>query len=123
MGHKQLLTLVLVAIIICFAMVRGMDGIRETPLSQHAEDVRAMLLQAAVRAQMYYRKPIQMAGGGRSFAAVSWAKLNFNPNTPIATLNMMHKHRKSVCLTAASLSDPAVFIGYRVYADSIVVMH
>ncbi|MCL4708709.1 hypothetical protein KJ068_26415 [bacterium] len=123
MGNYQLLTFILAAIIIGFAFVLGVEAFRDTPFNQQEQEIRGMLLDAAMRAQAYYRRPVQMAGGGRSFATVSWAKLNVNPNTPIATLTLSHKQQKSVCLTGVSLTDPAVIIGYRVYADSLAVLH
>lgn len=123
MGNYQLLTFILAAIIIGFAVVLGLEAFRDTPFNQQEQEIRGMLLNAAMRAQAYYRRPVQMAGGGRSFATVSWAKLNLNPNTPVATLTMSHRQQKSVCLTGVSLTDPALIIGYRVYADSLVVLY
>lgn len=123
MGNYQLLTFILAAIIIGVAFVLGVEAFRDTPFNQQEQEIRGMLLDAALRAQAYYRRPVQMAGGGRSFAAISWAKLNLNPNTPLAALTMSHMQQKSVCLTGVSLTDPALIIGYRVYADSLVVLH
>ncbi|RIK62961.1 hypothetical protein DCC62_26825 [candidate division KSB1 bacterium] len=61
MGNYQLLTFILAAIIIGVAFVLGVEAFRDTPFNQQEQEIRGMLLDAAMRAQAYYRRPVQMA--------------------------------------------------------------
>ncbi len=122
MGNQQLFPLVLTAVIIAIAMVRGIELYHQEITLHDQEEIQKSLLTAAVRAQSWYRKPAAMGGGGRSFAAITWAKLNINPQTPIAVLSMSHKQQNSFRLTATSLANPALRISYLVYPDSIALM-
>ena len=121
MGNQQMLPLVLAAVLVGLAMVRGMAVIDETNRLETETQMQAALLSTAERAQMWYRKPTAIGGGGQSFAQVSWRKLNLNPNTPVGKFSMSEKTHGSFRLTGVSLDDPTLVVSYVVYADSVVL--
>ncbi|MDZ7266149.1 MAG: hypothetical protein ONB48_02305 [candidate division KSB1 bacterium] len=122
MGNQQLFPLILAAVIVGVALVRGMELYHEEIALHDQQEIQKTLIAAALRAQSWYRTPTAMGGGGRSFASITWAKINFNSNTSIAVLSMSHKRRDSVRLTAVSIENPALRISYTVYPDSLVLM-
>ncbi len=121
MGNQQLIPLVLAALIVSVAIVRGIGMFQQEFQSQAEKEVQKKLLDVAGRAQMWYRKPAKLGGGGRSFAGISWKKIDVNPNTSFATFIMSHKLPNSVRLTGASLDDPSIIVSYIVYADSVAL--
>lgn len=122
MGNQQFLPFILAAVIVALAVVRGMELYREEVDLHQRDEIEKMLMAAALRAQAWYRRPAAMGGGERSFAVLTWAKLNINPVTPNAVLSMSHRRHGSVCLTAVSLADTTQRICYQVYPDSLVLM-
>lgn len=122
MGNQQFLPFFLAAVIIALAVVRSMQLFREQVDLHQRDEIEKTLLAAALRAQDWYRRPAAMAGGERSFALLTWAKLNVNPVTPNAVLSMSYRERGSVCLSAVSLADTTQRICYMVYPDSVVLM-
>jgi hypothetical protein len=121
MGNQQMLPLLLAAVLVGLAIVRGMAVIEETNRLETQSQVQAALLSTAERAQMWYRKPAALGGGERSFAQISWRRLNLNPDTPIGSFKMSEKTDKSFRLSGVSREDPSVIISYVVYADSVVL--
>ncbi len=121
MGNQQMLPLVLAAVLVGLAIVRGIAVVDETKRLENETQMQAALLNTAERAQMWYRKPAALGGGERSFAQISWRKLNLNPNTPVGTFSMSEKTEGSFRLTGVSVEDAAVIISYVVYADSVAL--
>lgn len=121
MGNQQFLPLVLAAIVIGFAIVRGMEMFRDEKINQAKEEIQKRLLDTATRAQAYYRRPAALGGGGHSFATISWKKINVNPNTYFASFTMSEKQPGSVKLTGTSLDDPTISVSCIVYADSVAL--
>lgn len=121
MGNQQLWYLVLTMIIVGVAILRGLRSYQEDYRTQQEEEMHRTLIEAARRAQSWYRKPAALGGGNHSFAQISWKKININPNSFTAKYSMSDKRRDRVRLTATSQFDPDLIISYVVYADSIVL--
>lgn len=121
MGNQQMLPLLLAAVLVGLALVRGLTVIAETNRLESEAQMQSALLAAAERAQMWYRKPASLGGGGQSFAEIGWRRLNLNPHTTAGKFAMSEKTKKSFRLTGVSLEDPTVAVSYVVYADSVVL--
>lgn len=83
MGQQQLLLLILAAVIVGVAITLGINMFAQNSAQANQEAVVQDVLTIASRAQAWYRRPVQMGGGGRDWTAnggVSLAKLNF-PNS------------------------------------------
>ena len=70
MGQQQLLLLVLSAIIVGVSIVIGINMFSSGAVQANQDAVLQDCLMIAARAQEWYRKPIVMAGGGRSFTGL-----------------------------------------------------
>lgn len=80
MGQQQLLLLILAAVIVGVAITLGINMFAQNSAQANQEAVVQDVLTIASRAQAWYRRPVQMGGGGRDWTAnggVSLAKLNF----------------------------------------------
>lgn len=80
MGQQQLLLLILAAVIVGVAITLGINMFAQNSAQANQEAVTQDVLTIASRAQAWYRRPVQMGGGGRDFTGgggVSLAKLNF----------------------------------------------
>jgi len=120
MGQQQLLPLILAAIVVGVAIITGMDMLAQENRLSHQEEVRRTLLEVGGRAQDWYRRPAALGGGSRSFAAITWQKLNMHASTVSADLKMSDKKQDSFMLTGTSKENPAWVLKYIVYADSVV---
>jgi H+/Cl- antiporter ClcA len=120
MGQQQLLPMILAAIVVGVAIITGMDMLAQDSHTAHEEEMRQTLLRVAGRAQEWYRRPTALNGGGRSFAGISWVKLNLKSGTTTATFTMSDKQQDSFTLTGTSKENPAWVLKYIVYADSLV---
>ncbi len=121
MGNQQMLTLLLATVIVGIALVRGLAMIKETNKHDREAQIQQSLLDTAERAQVWYRKPATLGGGGRAFSQISWRKLNLNANTLIGKFTMSEKTIDSFRLTGQSVDDPSILVSYVVYADSVVL--
>ncbi|MDZ7314399.1 MAG: hypothetical protein ONB45_24345, partial [candidate division KSB1 bacterium] len=75
MGQQQLILLVLSAVIIGLAMVIGLDLLSGGARTANQDEVRDALMTIAARAQGWYRRPAELAGGGRSFTQIDFQKI------------------------------------------------
>ena len=81
MGQQQLLLLILSAIIVGVSIVMGINMFGENAAQANQDAVTQDVLTIASRAQGWFRRPVQLGGGGRSFNGVTLAGLNFaTPN-------------------------------------------
>lgn len=67
MGSTQLLLLVLVLILVGVAITLAVGIFNENAASSNLDRLTEYLLELGARAQKYYRTPVWLAGGGRSF--------------------------------------------------------
>lgn len=90
MGQQQLLLLILAAVIVGVAITLGINMFAQNSAQANQEAVMQDVLTIASRAQAWYRRPVQMGGGGRSYSAMTLANLNFpgtNANGSYSLLN------------------------------------
>ena len=85
MGTQQLLMIVLGVIIVGVAIVVGINMFSEGAVNAEADRLVQEVNMVASNAAAYYRKPVQMGGGGRSFTGITadstgLAKLNVSSN-------------------------------------------
>lgn len=123
MGNQQLLPLMLATIIVSLALTIGVQAYRESFRAQQEEEMHRTLVDAAQRAQGWYRKSRALGGGNRSFAQISWRKINVKSDGFAAKYTVSEKERDRVRLTAVSKLNPSLIISYMVYADSLVLMN
>jgi hypothetical protein len=123
MGNQQMLHLVLATFIVGIAIVRGMGLYNEERINQNQEEIRNKMLSIAGKAQSWYYRPARIGGGGRSFAAVDWAKLGIDPISPIASFTISETLQESFRLTGVSLDDSTRILSYAiVYPDSVTLV-
>lgn len=123
MGQQQLLTLVLSAMIVGAAILLGLSQFsQERKGDRHKNDMQQYLLTAAGRAQAWYRQPVEMGGGGRSFAQITWKNINMGASTETAVFTMSIKQQTSFLLTGISREDSTIIIKYLVSADSVTAV-
>ncbi len=81
MGQQQLLLLVLSAIIVGVSIMIGINMFSSSAAQANQDAVLQDCMNIASRAQEWWRKPIAMGGGGRTFTGgtgVTLAKLNID---------------------------------------------
>lgn len=88
MGQQQLLLLILAAVIVGVAITLGINMFAQNSAQANQEAVMQDVLTIASRAQAWYRRPVQMGGGGRTFAGIDLADLNFPASNANGTYNV-----------------------------------
>jgi hypothetical protein len=82
MGQQQLLLLVLGSIIVGLSIVVGINLFRQGALKANEDAVRQDLLTMMSRAEEFYRKPVLLGGGGKSFSELgSFTNLGYRYNS------------------------------------------
>lgn len=71
MGQQQLLLITLSMIIVGVAVVVGMNMFNDQASSYNMDALVVDLVNLASRAQVHYRKPLEIGGGGGSFALLT----------------------------------------------------
>lgn len=91
MGQQQLLLLVLAAVIVGAAILLGISLFGQGAAQANQEAVVHDIMNIASRAQTWYRRPVAMGGGGRSFAGlngnlapINWPASNTNGSYSIS---------------------------------------
>jgi hypothetical protein len=67
MGQQQLLLIVLGVIIVGIAVVVGINLFSSSSASSNRDAITSQMLNLASSAQLYYRKPVPLGGGGITF--------------------------------------------------------
>jgi len=73
MGQQQLLLIVLGVIIVGVAIVVGINMFSQGAVNAEADRLVQEVNTVGANAAAYWRKPVQMGGGGRSFTPLSTA--------------------------------------------------
>jgi hypothetical protein len=68
MGQRELLLIVLGAIVIGIAIVAGNNLFRQNAINNTRDQITTENADLAIEAVKYYKKPLQMGGGGYSFS-------------------------------------------------------
>ena len=71
MQQQQLYLLVLVFVVVALAVAAGIGLFSDNALSANRESVAHDLINFAIRAHEYYRRPLQQNGGGGSFVGLT----------------------------------------------------
>lgn len=71
MGQQQLLLIILGVIIVGIAVAVGITMFNDHLISANRDDVQNDLVMISVKAQQYYFRPQNMAGGGHSFVGLT----------------------------------------------------
>ena len=82
MGQQQLLLIVLGVIVVGIGVVVGINLFSANAVSANRDGIVADLTNLGAMAQLYYRKPAAMGGGGYTFTgwSIVGTKLDTTPN-------------------------------------------
>ena len=126
MGQQQLLLIVLGVIIVGIAVAVGINMLGTGAAQANFDAVVSDIQKISADAQGWYRKPTNMGGGGRSFAAVSLGELGrpdpFSNSNGAYTLGSIGA--ASFTITGVGNEDgdddgTNVTVSITVYADSM----
>lgn len=67
-GQQRLLIVVLAALLVSIAIAVGITLFKGNAVASNREELVSTLMTLGARAQVYFKKPASMAGGGGSFA-------------------------------------------------------
>ncbi|MFN3134910.1 MAG: type IV pilin protein [Candidatus Kryptonium sp.] len=76
MGQQQLLLIVLGVIIVGIAIAVGISMFKSSAVDANRNAVASDLANLASKAQRYYRTPVELGGGGNSFANFALSPLD-----------------------------------------------
>lgn len=127
MGQQQLLLLALSTIIVGLAIVMGLNMFGENAAQSNLDAVTNDVLTIASRAQGWYRKPVQMGGGGRTFATLNASpdvELGFPDSTVNGTYVLSAQGANSFIVTGTGREDmngdgSPLSIAVTVFDDSV----
>lgn len=121
MGQQQLLLLIVAAMLVGVAIVAGIN--QHITSSRHAsqDQVRDALFEIAARAQGWYRRPVSLGGGGRSFAQIDWAKLDIDSTTTAGIFVMSNKLPNSFKVKGISIEDTSFSVTLTVFPDDFAL--
>ena len=122
MGQQQLLLLVVAALLVGLAIVAGINQHLESARHANQDQVRDGLFEMAARAQGWYRRPVALGGGGRSFAEIDWTKLDIDSATTAGHYVLSDLSPDSFRVQAFSFEDPAWSLTLTVYADNFALV-
>ncbi|MDZ7303061.1 MAG: hypothetical protein ONB44_13115 [candidate division KSB1 bacterium] len=107
MGQQQLLLLILAAIIVGMAVVLGINMFGQNAAQANQDAVTQDVLTIASRAQGWYRRPVQMGGGGRSFAGLNnnLAAINFPTTNANGTYTFTNGNATTATITGTGVED------------------
>lgn len=77
MGQQQLLLLILAIIVLGVATMLGIDLFVQNSAEANQQALTRDVLTIAGRALAWYKRPAELGGGGRSYASITIAKMNF----------------------------------------------
>ncbi|MCS7229484.1 MAG: hypothetical protein RMJ81_07800 [Candidatus Kryptonium sp.] len=76
MGQQQLLLIVLGVIIVGIAIAVGISMFKSSAVDANRSAIAGDLANLAAKAQRYYRTPVELGGGGNSFANFALSPLD-----------------------------------------------
>lgn len=105
MGQQQLLLLILAAVIVGVAITLGINMFAQNSAQANQEAVMQDVLTIGSRAQAWYRRPVQMGGGGRDFAGMTLANLNFPGTNANGSYALSGGNTATVTITGTGVED------------------
>lgn len=106
MGQQQLLLLILSAVIVGVAIVMGINMFAENAGQANQDAVMQDVLTIASRAQAWYRRPVELGGGGRTYVGMSLVDLNFDAANDNGTYALTGQSATAVTVTGIGTENP-----------------
>lgn len=126
MAQQQLLLIILGTIIIGLALAIGVTLFTDHSVSANRDAVTSDLVALASRAQMYYRRPTLMGGGGRSFAGLTISDLTTKVTNAYGTYSVTSVSQSSVVLDGLGIEHASngsrVSVTMTVFPESTYVV-
>jgi hypothetical protein len=130
MGQQQLLLLILSAIIVGVAIVVGINMFGQNAVQANQDAVTQDVLTLASRAQGWYRRPVQMGGGGRDFTGLNTngpEKLNFTTPNDNGSYTLSGGTATELTIEGTGTEDAGgaagpLKVSVKIFADSIGTM-
>jgi len=111
MGQQQLLLLILAAVIVGIAITLGINMFAQNSAQANQEAVTQDVLTIASRAQAWFRRPVQMGGGGRTFAGMTLANINFPGTNPNGAYLLGAGTATAITVTGTGVEDAGGAVG------------
>ncbi len=126
MAQQQLLLIILGTIIIGLALAIGVTLFTDNSVSANRDAVTSDLVALASRAQMYYRRPKLMGGGGRSFTGLSISDLTTKATNAYGTYSVTSVSQTNIVLDGLGIEHARdgnrVSVTMTVFPDSTYVV-
>jgi len=106
MGQQQLLLLILSAVIVGVAIVMGINMFAENAAQANQDAVMQDVLTLASRAQAWYRRPVELGGGGRTYVGMTLIDLNFDTPNDNGTYALSGGTATAVTVTGVGTENP-----------------
>ena len=117
-----MILLVLATIVVGIAISIGIVQHRQGARAANRDEVRHALTELGARAQAWYRRPVQLGGGGRSFAEVTLPKINFQGTSYAWSISLSNVEIESFQATGISQEDSSWNASIAVFADSMAFL-
>ena len=126
MAQQQVLLIILGTIIIGVALAIGVTLFTDNSVSANRDAVTSDLVALASRAQMYYRRPKLMGGGGRSFTGLSISDLTTKATNAYGTYSVTSVSQSNVVLDGLGIEHASdgnrVSVTMTVFPESTYVV-
>lgn len=110
MGTQQLLMIVLGVIIVGVAIVVGINMFSTGAVNAESDRLVQEVNVVGSNAAAYWRKPVQMGGGGRTFANVTLALLGAQDTTANTILALSNVAAGGFTVTATGRSEGVIVV-------------
>jgi len=120
--HQQLLLLVLGAIIVGAAILVGAQMFSTSAINANRDAVLQDCLTIAARAQMWYRTPTMLGGGGRDFSDIDLANIRFpedNENASSFAISVDAANQLTISATGREPQANPGMVTIVIYPDSV----
>jgi hypothetical protein len=105
MAQQQVLLIILGVIIIGVALAIGLTMFTDNSASANRDAITSDLAKLASRAQMYYRRPKLMGGGGHGFTGLTINDLTTKPQNVYGTYSVTSVVADQVVLDAVGIEN------------------
>jgi hypothetical protein len=110
MGQQQLLLIVLGVIIVGVAIVVGINMFSQGAVNAEADRLVQEVNTVGSNAAAYWRKPVQMGGGGRTFTGVTLEDLGAQDTTANTVLALSNVGAAQFTVTATGRSEGVIVV-------------
>ena len=118
MGQQQLLLIVLGVIIVGVAIVVGINMFSKGAVNAESDRLVQEVNAVGSQAAAFWRKPVQMGGGGRVFTGVTLDKLGVSDTTENTTMAISGVAADQFTITAKGLSE-GVIVAATITSDGV----